>query len=108
MQKFNKRLMSILGLLVLGSVNTLISCDKGDISEAQYQIEYQRNAQLVNTFNNEILPLNLDFIASAETLNEAVSVFSLEPSLINLENLDSVAIFINEIKNQKWIDPRFR
>lgn len=86
MRNFNKKVILIFSLFFSISGITLISCDRGDVSEAQYQIEYQRDAQLNNTFTNEIIPLNLSFIVSAEALNEAVSLFSSHPTLLNLEN----------------------
>lgn len=68
---------------------SILSCEKGGISENQARIDYNRRAQLRNTFNNGIKPLHEEFIVQTEGLSEKAMVFKQNPSLENFRSLQN-------------------
>ncbi|MEP1490128.1 MAG: imelysin family protein [Algibacter sp.] len=87
MSYLNKKHILFLGSIFAFSLFfTGISCDEGDISKDEYQIQYLRKEQLSNLYNNEILPLNTEFISSTEALINSIEAFKQDVTTENLEN----------------------
>lgn len=79
-----KRISLRFTILFIGVLTTLISCDKDD---AKNEIDTQSKVeeQLINTFNNGVLPLNLSFVSATETLKNSIATFNEESTLADLE-----------------------
>lgn len=77
------RLFITISLLLI--IVFFASCEKGNISEDQAQIQYHRKAQLTNVYTNEIVPLNTSFILETTNLKAAVFAFSEASSISNLK-----------------------
>lgn len=83
MQFSTKKTLYIIVLII--SIFALnLSCDKEGVSEAKYEIEYYREAQLTNIYDNEVSKLNTQFILETTNLNTVVEQFQLQPTLENL------------------------
>ncbi|RKE95424.1 imelysin family protein [Ichthyenterobacterium magnum] len=88
-----KKTLSIISITLTLLVTTLMSCDKNGIPESQYEIEFYRQNQLTNIYNNEVSKLVSEFIEFASTLNEVVVEFNQQTTLDNLL-----------VAQQKWED----
>lgn len=75
----------ITSVLVLFSV----SCDQGDISEDEQEIQYQRQSQLTNVYTNGIAVLNRQFIEETSSLNQVANTFSQSLSIANFETVQT-------------------
>ncbi|UOB17995.1 imelysin family protein [Abyssalbus ytuae] len=84
MNNFNKTfvIFSISLLACIGFI--IISCEKGTVTEDEYNIQYNRSAQLNNLYNNGILPIHSTFINELSKLNDAAVAFSVNISSENL------------------------
>ncbi len=84
--KFRVQYLIVLTTILFLSI---LSCEKGGISENQAQIEYSRADQLRNLFNNGIKPLHEEFIIETEGLSENARAFKQNPSLENFRSLQN-------------------
>ena len=71
------------------TTSILFGCKKEDISESDFEINYYKQAQLQNIFDNEIAVLNQQFVNETSVLKTVSNEFSQN---ITLENLDALQL----------------
>lgn len=80
-----KRLYIYLSLsFVFAIFFCVVSCEDGTITEDEYQISYNRTAQLTNLYQNGVLPLHQLFIDEITILSANAKTFSETTSTENL------------------------
>ncbi len=89
MRALNMKTLSITLLSIILIVIFMVSCDKDGISEAEYQIQYRREAQLDNAYANGIMPLNTAFVENTTVLRTRTQAFVQQPNLENLDDLQN-------------------
>lgn len=89
MRTLNIKTLSITLLSVILIIIFTVSCDKGGISEDEYQIQYRREAQLSNAYANGIVPLNTAFVTNTAMVKTKTQAFVQQPSLENLGDLQN-------------------
>lgn len=89
MQTPTKKLFFPLLLILIFPLITFISCEEGNITAEEYQIQYYREVQLENIYNNEIAPLNSNFIIEINSLKSVINDFNTLSTTENLEILKS-------------------
>lgn len=93
MRYLNTKGILTISCFLLSFIIVLISCEKNEFTEDEYQIQYHREAQLKNTYKNEIIPLSEAFVTTSEALKNAIVLFNQDVTPQNLENARA-----------KWID----
>lgn len=98
--RLHRIIFSILLFVILAVMG--VSCESGDITEDEYQIQYQRQSQLKNIYNYAIQPLCENFIENSELLEESVAVFT---NLPNQEHLNAARkTWLSVLKTWKQLE----
>ena len=84
-----KNTILLFSAFFLAITTILVSCKKEDIPESEHEINYYKQAQLQNIFDNEIAVLNQQFVDETSALLTVSSEFSQN---ITLKNLDALQL----------------
>lgn len=84
-KKYLKRYLIILSI----STTLFLGCEKDGISESEFEIQFYRETQLKNIYDNEIVSLTSQFIIETSKLKDLSEMFKDQTNLSNLEAIQT-------------------